>query len=188
MYVCMYVYACMYVYVNMVYEYVYIYTLQVRVCRIERIQNLRLWRKYASHRLSMREKNKGDVNEKDLFHGTSSTDPAEIYNSEDGFDMRLSKDGLWGGGTYFAENASYSDNYSFKCDSGEKQMFLARILAGDSADISPDSTLRKPPKKKSSGGLSLSCYDSVTGISKGSRIYVVYDNNKSYPSYLITYR
>ena len=152
--------------------------------RIVRIQNLWLWRKYVNHKHSMTEKNKGDVNEKDLFHGTTSTDPVQIYDSEEGFDMRFSRDGLWGQGTYFAENASYSDNYVFNCPSGEKQMFLARVLTGDSADIPQDRSLRMPPVKQSSGGLR---YDSVTGIAMVSRIYVTYNNDKSYPLYLITY-
>ena len=132
----------------------------------------------------MMEKNKGVVNEKELFHGTRSTDPVRIYDSEDGFDMRFSGNGLYGQGSYFAENSSYSDIFSFSRPSGEKQMFLAKVLTGDSANISPDSSLRMPPVKQSSGGLR---YDSVTGISMQSRIYVIYNNDKSYPLYLITY-
>ena len=132
----------------------------------------------------MMEKNEGYVNEKELFHGTRHTKPAQIYDNEEGFDMRFSRDGLWGQGSYFAENASYSDSYAFDCPNSEKQMFLARVLTGDSADIPPDSNLRMPPVKQSNGGRR---YDSVTGITVQSRIYVTYNNDKSYPLYLITY-
>ena len=31
-----------------------------------------------------------------LYHGTSLTKPMMIYNSEEGFDMRFSRDGFWG--------------------------------------------------------------------------------------------
>ena len=49
-----------------------------------------------------------------LYHGTRETNPSLIYNSEEGFDMRYSREGLWGIAVYFAENSSYSNAYSFK--------------------------------------------------------------------------
>lgn len=156
----------------------------VHVHQIVRIQNLWLWRKYVNHRHSMIEKSRGEVNEKDLFHGTTTTNPVQIYDSEEGFDMRFSRDGLWGQGSYFAENANYSDNYSFSCTNGERQIFLARVLIGDSADIPQDRKLRMPPVKQSTNGLR---YDSVTGTVMQTRVYVTYNNDKSYPLYLITY-
>ena len=36
------------------------------------------------------------VNEMELFHGSSFTAPEEIYKSEEGFDMRFSRQGMWG--------------------------------------------------------------------------------------------
>ena len=42
------------------------------------------------------QKNGGQANEMELFHGTSNNDPQEIYDSEEGFDMRFSASGMWG--------------------------------------------------------------------------------------------
>ena len=97
--------------------------------------------------------------------------------------MRFSREGRWGQGSYFAEYASYSDLYSFTCSNGKRQMFLARVLTGDSADTPPNPTLRLPPEKKGERKR----YDTVTGISGSTRIYVTFNNDKAYPSYLITY-
>ena len=48
---------------------------------------------------------------KHLFHGTRHNDPANIYQSEDGLDMRYSDDGVNGFGIYFANSSAYSHNY-----------------------------------------------------------------------------
>jgi hypothetical protein len=76
---------------------------------------------------------------KHLFHGTSATDPSLIYKSESGLDMRFSKPGMYGKGIYFAENSSYSDGYAYfkNNSSGQKQMFLALVLVGDSVGLHP---------------------------------------------------
>ena len=164
--------------------------MQVKICKLERIQNKWLWRKYVRHKEAMSEKNKGAVNEKELFHGTSSTDPEEIYRSEDGFDMRYSRAGLWGQGSYFAEMASYSDRYSYNVSGGVKQMFVANVLTGESANLRQKRELRMPPEKDlAMGGIfgKTMRYDTVTGITNGCRIYVTYNNDKAYPFYLITY-
>ena len=60
-----------------------------------------------------------------FWHGTSKTPPEKIYNGEEGFNQNFSNDGMWGRGLYFAENASYSDNYAYKLPDGSKGMFLA---------------------------------------------------------------
>ena len=44
------------------------------------------------------EKNGGASNERELFHGTRKTMPRDIYESEEGFDMRFSAEGMWGPG------------------------------------------------------------------------------------------
>ena len=49
-----------------------------------------------------------------LFHGSGrgGVNPAEIYKSEEGLDFRFSKFGLFGQGTYFADNSAYSHTYT----------------------------------------------------------------------------
>ena len=155
---------------------------------IERIQNQWLWKKYAQHKKMIEEKNGGAGNEMELFHGTRDNMPKEIYNSEEGFDMRFSAQGMWGQANYFAVNASYSNSYAHTNGMRHKEMFLAKVLTGNSHACSSDKTLRMPPKSYTAGSkLGQARYDTVTGITNGSRVYMTYDNHKAYPAYLITY-
>ena len=162
------------------------------IIQISRIQNTWLWGKYVSHKKRLDLKNNGNVNEKELFHGTSNNNPALIYDSEDGFDMRYSAQGMWGVANYFAVNASYSNGYAHHTPNGYKEMFLVKVLTGDSYDCQPDSSLRMPPVKQSGSSngkvqLGKMKYDTVTGNTHGSRVYMTYDNDKAYPTYLIEY-
>ena len=100
--------------------------------------------------------------------------------------MQRSNQGMWGQGIYFAENASYSDNYAYHDGSGlgTKTMILARLIAGDEIHILPDASLRHCPEKPGGKGR----YDTVTGTTRGSKVYVVYENGRAYPEYLVTYK
>lgn len=101
--------------------------------------------------------------------------------------MRYSAQGMWGKGCYFAEHAAYSHNYAHTTQVGNgrkvHQMFLADVLTGDAADLPSDRGIIKPPYNH----VTRREYDSVTGITFGHRIYVLYNNAMSYPAYLITY-
>ena len=164
-----------------------------KLLSVQRIQNKWLWQRYCFSKQRMSDKNKGVVNEKELFHGTRSTPPEKIYKSEKGFDFRYSDDGLWGNGTYFAVNANYSSKYAFSSALG-KQMILAKVLTGETVRCAPDTTLKKPPIKTrgltaifSASKFEDELYDSVSGHTNGSDIFVVYDHEKAYPAYLIDY-
>lgn len=163
----------------------------VKLLEITRIQNLMLWRRYCFFKSLMSRKNNGQVNEKLLFHGTRATNPKTIISSEKGFDFRYgSEDCLWGKGTYFAVNANYCDSrFAFTTCEGTKQLFVARVLTGRSIEISkPKRTLKEPPRMSDSG---TDAYDSVNGVVTRpvhAQIYVIYDHDKAYPAYLLTYR
>ena len=182
---------------------------------VERIQNLWLWEKYAfaKHRLS--KKNHGDVNEKDLFHGTSSISPEKVLKSEHGFDFRKARQGLWGEGAYFAVNASYSGGSYAYHKGNQIQIILAKVLTGDTCHFQQsNNSLKQPPIKpqpshhtgatfaygsvsqppinprpshRTEATFADVHYDSVSGHAGNSDIYVVYDHDKAYPAYLITY-
>lgn len=51
-----------------------------------------------------------------LFHGTNQTSPSLIYeDKEESFNINYTSDNNYlGRGTYFAEEARYSVNYSYK--------------------------------------------------------------------------
>ena len=159
-----------------------------KVSSISRIQNTWIWKKYAFQKKRMHTKNNGRVNEMQLFHGTRTNDPRNIYEGEDGFDMRYGRQGVWGVANYFAVNAKYSHSYSYASVNG-RQMFLVKVLTGDSYDSAPDSDLRMPPAKTvARGGEVEKKYDTVAGIARGSKVFMTYDNDKAYPAYLITYK
>ncbi len=169
----------------------------IKIMKIERIQNTWLWELYQLSKKRMSEKNNGEVNEKSLFHGTRLTVPKDIYDSEQGFDNRLASKGWWGEGTYFAESAKYSDGYAHALEDGHKQMFLVQVVTGIPCELSTlDQSLKAPPKKEDHDSLFTLLYapkfegeryDSVTGLSINSKIYVIYELGRVYPAYLITY-
>ena len=160
----------------------------IRITKLERIQNEWLWTRYSQHRELIKKKNQGTAQELDLFHGTRSNPPDCIYTGEEGFDMRFSAKGMWGMGNYFAVNASYSHGYAYSTG-GARQMFLVKVLVGATFDCPSNSTLRMPPEKpsKTTSMFGVERYDSVSGTTGGSKVYIIYDNFKAYPFYLITY-
>jgi len=167
-------------------------TQKANIFKIDKIINHRLKILYDLELAQVKQKNNNDPtfqNVKLLFHGTSKTDPNMIYNGEKGFMMQFAAEGMWGKGTYFAEKAAYSHSYAF-ANQNIKQMFLAEVILGDSYTCASDRSLRVPPEKKarkSALGLQVERYDSVSGETGGSKVYIVYDNNKAYPTYLISY-
>ena len=161
--------------------------------RIERIQNKLLWRKYSDRARQMMEYDQV-VGEQTLFHGTRNNKPERIYKGDASFDMRYCHSGLWGRGNYFAVNASYSDGYAHIEPGGVRQMLVASVLTGHSHVCQPDSTLTQPPFRDHQGpqdDIVTRRYDTVNGFTggftRGSKVYITYDNDKAYPAYLISY-
>ena len=162
------------------------------IIEIQQIHNRWLWDAYTQSKLRLQTKNKGCTNEKLLFHGSRETRPEQIYMSEKGFDFRFANQGLWGEGTYFAVNAQYSDAYAYELSGGRRQFFLALVLTGINCTCKQDRLLRMPPVKDSdqvgsNNMFTNECYDSVRGKTGGSDVYVVYEHDRAYPAYLITY-
>lgn len=68
-------------------------------------------------------------------------------------------------------------------------MFLARVLVGNAYDCPSNSNLRKPPVlRPATAGVPSLDYDSVSGQTGGSKVYIIYENGKAYPEYLVTFR
>ena len=159
-----------------------------KIQRIERIQNELLWSKYYDCTKRMHDHNDGVTNEMCLFHGTRALNPEDIYKGDAGFDMRFSNQGMWGNGNYFAVKASYSDSgYAYRCADGCSQILMASVLTGHQHTCQPDSSLRKPAVRDDSGPIKRR-YDSVSGDTGGSKVFITYENDRAYPSYLITYK
>lgn len=156
----------------------------VTFLRIERVQNKPLWRKYQH--CSERMCDDGILNEKLLFHGSSRTNPEKIYKGDVGFDPSFSNNGMWGQGSYFAANASYSDRYAHVVK-GFKKMLAAWVLTGHSKESKP-SRYERPPERHVPGSDIVRKYDSVNGSTGGSKVYITYDSHHAYPGYVVTYQ
>ena len=89
---------------------------------------------------------------------------------------------MWGKAIYFAEDAKYSHSYSFSSGT-ERKMFFARVLVGNTKFMKPDNNLNLPPSIDGSKR-----YDSVSGHTNGSNVFMIYVNKKAYPEFLITYK
>ncbi|KAI2489089.1 hypothetical protein MHU86_25503 [Fragilaria crotonensis] len=168
------------------------------ISKVWRIQNKSLWTYYSFHknRFAMLEIDDEEIS---VWHGTSALAPSIIHcDTHDGFMMQFSRKGLWGRGLYFAARSSYSHSYAYKPDlsetqhSDEREMFLAKLLVGNVVEMNRDespqkatecSALTVPPNDLRTGRKN----NTVTGWTGGSQIWVVYENGRAYPDYLVRY-
>mmetsp|Transcript_28279 Transcript_28279/g.41030 ORF Transcript_28279/g.41030 Transcript_28279/m.41030 type:complete len:836 (+) Transcript_28279:124-2631(+) len=176
------------------------------ISKLWRVQNMSLWTYYSFHKDRLT-RNGINHNERLVWHGTSSLDPSIIYNDQqDGFMMQFSNKGLWGRGIYFADESVYSDKYSYKpptsdmpltagrCEGeeDEREMFLAKLLVGNMIFIDRDESPEKAsecrkltvPPTDASTGLK---YNTVRGETSGSQVWIVYENGRAYPDYVVRY-
>ena len=115
------------------------------------------------------------------WHGTGGRPASTIYEDrQDGFMMQFCTSGMWGRGLYFAENASYSNGYAHTAG-GQKMFMLAKLLSGEEVNLPSNGSLTSPPPDSVR-------YDTVTGTTGGSKVYIVYENGRAYPEYLVTYK
>ncbi|PKU41747.1 poly [Limosa lapponica baueri] len=148
--------------------------------RICRVQNPSLWVLYQWQKEQMQKSNGGKaVDERFLFHGTSKKYIDAICQQN--FDWRICglHGTVYGKGSYFARDASYSDNYCRE-DLYTKTMFLARVLVGEFTPGS--SSYVRPPLKDNQ-----KFYDSCVNCPSNPSIFVVFEKQQIYPEYLIEY-
>lgn len=123
------------------------------------------------------------IDERSLFHGTDTLDICRgicINN----FDFRKSGKNatVYGEGSYFARDASYSHRYTKASVSGERYMFRAKVLVGKFTQ--GRSNYRRPPEIP---GESHKLYDTCADNPIHPSIFVVFDRSQTYPEYLIKY-
>ena len=123
--------------------------------------------------------------EKQLYHGTTPNAVDAIC--EKNFDSRecgKSSGTMYGKGSYFATNASYSHSYAKNGSDGLQYMFLARVLVG--SFIKGEHEYQTPPKKDPSNPLS-DLYDSCVDNERNPEIFVIFNSDQVYPEYVIKY-
>ncbi len=79
----------------------------------------------------------------------------------------------YGVGVYFSSNAAYSHGYTKTNANGERNMFIARVLVGNTTK--GNSSMKTRPVG----------FDSTTD---GNHIFVTYHDAQAYAEYLITYK
>ncbi|KPP56433.1 hypothetical protein Z043_125948, partial [Scleropages formosus] len=158
-----------------------------RILRILRVQNPFLWEKYKRKKEYMsRKMSEMDrmLNERHLFHGTSQDVVEGICKHN--FDPRVcgKHATMFGQGSYFARKAVYSHNFSKRSAKGVHCMFLAKVLTGRFTAGNP--SLRRPPPlspRDPSGDLYDSCVDNWLD----PQIFVIFNDDQSYPYFIIQY-
>ncbi|XP_018424919.1 PREDICTED: poly [ADP-ribose] polymerase 12-like [Nanorana parkeri] len=153
------------------------------VKKLWRIQNPTLWQVYQWQKDQMKEKNSGiAVDERQLFHATESANIDAICR--DNFDWRICgmNGDLYGQGSYYARDASYSHNYSPPTSKGRRTMFVARVLVGDF--VVGDSKMQRPPQKSND----TKSYDSCVNNIRNPSVFVVFEKNQIYPEYILEYK
>ncbi|CAB1342451.1 unnamed protein product, partial [Coregonus sp. 'balchen'] len=134
-------------------------TWQNNVLKIERIQNPSMWKNLQIKKQEMVSRNGHQNNEKRLFHGTCPQIVDQI--NANGFNRSYAGENaaVYGNGTYFAVEASYSadDTYLVRDSQGQKHMYLCLVLTGDFIAGQQD-MITPPAKLKSPTQL----YDSMT--------------------------
>ncbi|XP_052387349.1 protein mono-ADP-ribosyltransferase PARP12-like isoform X1 [Carassius gibelio] len=149
---------------------------------IERVQNLSLWKVFQWQKEQMNKRNGGSAfDQRYLFHGTDESLIAAIC--EQNFDWRMcgSHGTLYGKGSYFARDSSYSDRYAKSRNGKTKKMFVALVLVGNFTR--GNNSLVRPPQKPTSQGF----YDSCVDNEANPAIFVVFEKFQVYPEYIIEY-
>ena len=186
--------------------------LDVMSClKIERVENTYLWKAYCRMRDHVAEWHKlnedairpivpsvdgglihsttmvrGDVNETYLLHGVRDGGTAADIICRYGFDPRIAKlEGLYGAGTYFADQACKALQYAYPDASGRRYIFFCRVTMGQAfASRTMMQRQRRPPHG----------YDSVVANTSVAnfgmqihREFIIYDGSQIYPEFLISF-
>lgn len=172
----------------------------IKIDVIQRWQNLVLLMKYQIQKNHIKANNNGNANEEYLWHGTRRINPSTITTSMDGFDPRLSSlHNLWGHGVYFSESPTYSHTFAFKHTvQGENEitnkLVFARVALGTTFDygVMSNQTISSPviriPHEKKEILDYIPHYDSVSGITKNTKVYSCQQLHQAYPAYVISYK
>lgn len=191
------------------------YTKQASVVKVERIENMALWKQYVHRKREIVDFHRAhgikaapikpdvpallsdvdgtidpNLNEVYLFHGTTE-EVAQIV-AQYGFDPRVaSLQGLYGGAVYHACEACKAAQYCK--DRGVKVMLISRVILGDAYFTTECfSGQRRPPERPEHRAKGMT-YDSVVANKSNvngqvHREFMVYDFASSYPEFLVYFR
>jgi len=162
-------------------------TVHTTVTKVERVQNPELWGPFAGMRQTMlkRQGDSGSYERTCLFHGTAEDSVDKIvargFNRIFGF-KEVNRNAMtkYGKGVYFAVNSKYSLDYTSPNSTGERHMFLCRVLVGEYCLGRED---QPTPDVRSGTEL----YDSTVNNLQDPTIFVTYNDSQAYPEYIVTF-
>ncbi|XP_005166412.1 protein mono-ADP-ribosyltransferase PARP14 [Danio rerio] len=161
-------------------------TVKQTVLKIERIQNINLRRLYEARKSELEIKNDPAVGagEKILYHGSAQASCSSIMSTNFNRNFAGQNATVFGHGTYFAVNASYSaqTTYAVPAADGTQLMFVARVLTGHYAQGLGN--MKTPPVRVAPDQF----YDSVVDNTQNPTMFVVFHDCQAYPDYLITFK
>ncbi|CDW87812.1 poly adp-ribose polymerase member 14-like protein [Stylonychia lemnae] len=181
-----------------------IFTSQKRVLvDVQRFQDKGKWQMFQNELKYIKQKNGQDPLVTYLFHGTRLNNPQDIIQSQDGLDLRFSKQGYFGKALYFTQNLQYVYDYGFQDQSiigfrnqgnitvavnnnlNTRKIIMAKVIIGISFDSGHDSSLTHTPLLP---GNTSKRYDSISGNASGTQVYMIYNNRQAYSEYIITFQ
>ncbi|XP_028991732.1 protein mono-ADP-ribosyltransferase PARP14-like isoform X2 [Betta splendens] len=153
--------------------------------KIERVQNLYLWRAYSLCRERIFTKNgPEDVGEMHLYHGTKAESCECIERNRFDRSYAGTNAAFYGKGVYFAVHANYSaDKFSTPDPLGLKRLYVACVLTG--RYTVGNSAMKAPPPR---GTDPTDCFDSLVDHQQQPTMFVIFHDDQAYPEYLITFK
>jgi hypothetical protein len=172
-----------------------------KIATITRIQNDTLINRGLERLRSIMEARDGkryiDVSKVLLFHGTP--DSHKLYHPQyttAGFDINYAKNGFFNKGTYFSKYSSYSHNYTgspYPVETADgkghmrRKMIIAEVFPGVSFIENMTNAATKTSSYVIPAELLDGTLDSLLVYGNDNDMYVVYDNCRAYPLYVVEY-
>ena len=154
-----------------------------KVIKVEGVQNQMLYDDYYNAKIKLTKLiGENKLNERDVFHGTRSMDIMKFVYTE-GFRKEFNKSAAVGKGTYFARDASYSASSYAAKHKGLLCIFQCKVIMGEWYKGDSKYQLTTWPKK--SNGL---IYDSLVNNTNNPSVFVIHDNVRAYPMFIIHFK
>ena len=188
----------------------------LRVTRVERVENASLWKNHRRQQAALRErlrqhniefapidtldqhtsKSDANVNECWLWHGTTKEKVDHI--AQIGFDPRLAHDGLYGDGSYFTDSFCKANQYAAKNKESEQEEYCALYClvtmgaAYQTVERKDRSTIgKRPPINPATPDVPYDTVFAQSGKASGGEQvhseFVIFLANHAYPAWIVWY-
>merc|ERR1712023_38150 len=165
----------------------------IKVVKVERIENLPMWQTYVIKRQTMASRESEgkdgaasprDQSERKLYHGTGKETVFKIC--QQGFNRSFAGTNVgmkYGQGCYFARDAAYSVNYSRNGAKEGDLMYLLQVRVAVGTYVKGTQDMIQPPPRNEN-----QLHDSTVDKEQNPTIFVTYHDAQAYPEYLIKFK